>query len=80
MLDPDRLTDYALAFGSKAVIRRVGFFMDYDFLALRSSRRTSDASRRCRSRRAATAPAAPCQLALAVYEDPSIVGPARSLK
>jgi len=82
MLDPDRLTDYALAFGSKAVIRRVGFFMDlYDIpgsekLAPHIGRKSAMPLAPGRE------PPRPHRVnsRWLVYEDPSIVGPARSLK
>jgi predicted transcriptional regulator of viral defense system len=82
MLDVERLTEYALTFDSKAVIRRLGFFMDlYEIpgtarLAPHIGRKSAmplapgrepRAPRRVNSR-------------WLVYEDPAIVGPAKSLK
>jgi predicted transcriptional regulator of viral defense system len=82
LLDTDRLIDYAIQFGSKAVIRRVGFFMDlYDIPG--SERLEPHIGRK------SAMPLAPGRVPPVprrvnsrwlVYEDPAIVGPARSLK
>jgi predicted transcriptional regulator of viral defense system len=82
ILDVERLVAYAITFDSKAVVRRVGFFMElYDIpgseqLEAHIGRKSAmplapgrepPAPRRVNSR-------------WLVYEDPAIVGPARSLK
>jgi len=82
MLDTDRLVDYAIRFGSKAVIRRVGFFMDlYEIPG--SDRLQPHIGRKSAMPLApGREPAKPRRVnsRWLVYEDPAIVGPALSLK
>ena len=81
LLDPDRLVNYAIAFGSKVVIRRVGFFMDlYDIPGSdrlqphigRKSAMPLEPGREPQGLRHVDS-------RWLVYDDPAIVGPARSL-
>ena len=82
ILDVDRLVDYAIAFDNKAVIRRIGFFMDIYEIPGADRLKPHIGRKSAMPLAPGRVPPTPrrvnsCWL---VYEDPTIVGPAMSLK
>lgn len=82
MFDVDRLIQYAIAYDSKAVIRRIGFFMDLYEIPGAEALEPHIGRKSAMPLAPGREPPAPRRVnpRWLVYEDPSIVGPARSLK
>ncbi len=82
ILDVDRLVEYAIDFNNKAVIRRIGFFMD--LYAIPGAERLEPHIGRKSAMPLAPGREPPRPRRVnprwLVYEDPAIVGPAESLK
>lgn len=82
ILDVDRLVDYALQFDSKAVIRRLGFFMDLYEIPGNEKLEPHIGRKSAMPLAPGREPPKPRRVnsRWLVYEDPAIVGPAVSLK
>lgn len=82
MLDVERLVEYALAFDSKAVIRRIGFFMDIYEIPGAEKLEPHIGRKSAMPLAPGREPPAPRRVnsRWLIYEDPTIVEPARLLK